>query len=251
MTFSLHKLLYLSMVMLACGQNPNAHTTSVTNGDLALGFVPITSGGAQQRNRLLVCKYLPEYNADMFVDSGICRSALLTTDGKEVDLIRSKFSTTFHSSQDGVEHLAAATEIRLIDKSPLLRSIELRSHEYRQIAAVVASLFIITIPIMIPLYFISRAKAKKARWPSDEAKAIGDTSQRTLPSPAYTGTSYSYYHSAYYHSDKITNTHWNNIFATDFHNMTSLERKGDLRTILVSIANFLHLKVNEDALKLH
>ena len=76
-------------VLCACGQIPVAETASVTNGKLVLGIVPI-AGSADvkgQRYRLLICKHLDHYEEKYFADKEVCRSALLTEDSKEVDLV--------------------------------------------------------------------------------------------------------------------------------------------------------------------
>ena len=77
------------LLLLACGNGQVAKTTSVTDGGLVLGIVPLKNGdeGAYQRYRLLLCKQLPEYNAQVFADTNKCRSALHTLGGKEVDLV--------------------------------------------------------------------------------------------------------------------------------------------------------------------
>ena len=56
--------------------------------------------------------------------------------------------------------------------------------------------------------------------------------------------------SEYSRTDRMTSDNWDNIFATDFQDITSLEKRGDLRAVLVAMAKFFKLKVNESALDL-
>ena len=86
----LRLLLWTScLAMFACGDGQVAETSSVTDGGLVMGIVPLKNGdeGDYQRYRLLVCKKLSEYNAQVFADTSKCRSALHTQEGEEVDLI--------------------------------------------------------------------------------------------------------------------------------------------------------------------
>ena len=108
--------------MLACGGGQVAKTTAVTDGGLVLGIVPLKSGDidAYQRYRLLVCKKLPEYNAQVFADTSKCRSALLTQDGKEVDFLGKSLST---AEAADIAHLDAENaeneNVRLIVIQPI------------------------------------------------------------------------------------------------------------------------------------
>ena len=254
--FIYRKILLLWVVMLSCGREPSALTASVTNGDLVLGIVPVAGGevAKYQRYRLLVCKYLSEYSAGVFVDNSVCRSALLTTTGEEVDIVGKKYL----AGQDKV-HLSAAVEVRLVHLSPLQYHVLYRQHAAAATVYVLGTIFTMGIlaPIYVPLAIISNKKAEKALQghsenEKKEKQAIGDKALRTIPSPAsHTCGFHGCKVASYHNSDVITDKHWNNIFSSDFHAMTSLRNKTDLRAIITSVADFLQLRVNENALRLH
>lgn len=108
----------LSLVLCACGQSPVSETAAVTNGDLVLGIVPLEGGASakDQRYRLLVCKKLPKYSVQALTDKSVCRSALLTQDGEEVDLV----GNTLDEAHRNILHLPvkAAAEARVLETVP-------------------------------------------------------------------------------------------------------------------------------------
>ena len=112
------KYIVFLMCVCACGQSPVAETKAVTNGKLVLGIVPLAGGGSEktQRYRLLVCKKLDRYAAKDFADKSVCRSALLTKDGGEVDLVGRKSDV----AHEKIEHLHSefASAARFIDTLP-------------------------------------------------------------------------------------------------------------------------------------
>lgn len=247
------RVLLLLVICSACGQEPSALTTSVTNGDLVLGVVPVAGGGVSglqlQRYRLLVCKYRPEYNDGVFVDSSVCRSALLTKAGEEIDIVVGNK----YEGQDGV-HLPAAAEVRRLHRSPLDYYRIHRAYYARSWTYGMLSILIIPAPVTVPLTFINEHKsmeALKGNYQNDEKerRAVGDRAPRTIPSPASTTCSiHGCQPASFHHNDVITDKHWNDFLTSDFNDITSVKDKTDLRDILFSVADFLQLKVNEKAL---
>ncbi len=198
------------LLLLACGNGQVAKTTSVTNGSLVLGVVPLNNGdtGDSRRYRLLLCKHLPEYNTQVFADTSKCRSALLTQDGKEVDLIGWLAQpTNAHLDLDDAKMTDRSVEIGL---SPLaLVGKKVNNHNH---------------------YVLPQPTGMSCRG-SSPMQIKCDVAE-------------------YSRTDLMTSQNWGNIYANNFRNITSLEKRGDVRAILVAMARFFTLKVNESALQL-
>lgn len=251
------------LALIACGKGDGAQTSSVTNGKLVLGIVPIKGGesGKDQRYRLLVCKQLPEYSAQVFADTSKCRSALLAQDNKEVDLVGNKLDSAYKD----VAHLHAevASEARVLGASLLY--VHGSTTGYALLAGVSA-----TIPALGALMVSDGYKVvgksfifagialvggmaylaiKSYRTNAENKERFGDDSKRNYPVPIGCGGLFCI--SEYSRADRITHQHWQDIASLDFQNiMFSLEKEDDLRTIVVTLARFYKLKVNEDALQL-
>ena len=251
-------------VLCACGQSPVAETASVTNGKLVLGIVPI-AGSADvkgQRYRLLVCKQLDSYEEKDFADKEVCRSALLTEDSKEVDLVGKKLD----DAESARLHTKFAPAARVLGRSPL-SEISLNSMHgigtqvslgtVAKIIVVAAAVDllaeIVSVPtsISIALITISVAWLVASRIYVNTSikyrENIGDTAGRNYPIPVgHVGIFSSPLYSRTYN---ITHQRWQDIFSK-FSDKIRLEYYSDLRAILVAVARFYKLNINEDALKL-
>ena len=267
----------LCLLLCACGQSPVAETKSVTNGKLVLGIVPLAGGVSEknQRYRLLVCKRLAHYTAKDFADHSVCRSALLTKDGVEVDLVGNKLDAA-HQDIGSLDIAGLESEFapvaRLVEQSPIGEN-----HKRVSRHALPASFFVGLYSALIGVFFtfvnftgdmpalgktgivmivsgifVSVVAAVAATVSKNKAaieldkrrKSIGDSAGRNIPAPVA-----KYVYSLYSRTDQITNQHWQSIF-TKFNDKTSLEYESDLRAILAAIARFYKLNVNENALAL-
>ena len=270
------------LVICACGHEPVATTSSVTNGDLVLGIVPVKGGELSQGQlyRMLVCKKLPNYNAQIFADQKSCRSALLAKNGGEVDFLGKQLIK--HLTQD-TPHLfldptSRASDIRVMDSSPIIPVSTKEQRDKLNTAIVImigipaiglgttfAMFDFLEAPPLVRVALvalaalgvlvtasaiyrsvtdnatkegISRKERKRREHFGDDAGRNPATPVKVWPQPEYS------------RADIITHRHLSDITSADFfRNMVSLEQEGDLRTILVSLARFFKIRVNEDALK--
>ena len=254
----------LGLVLCACGQSPISKTAAVTNGDLVLGIVPLEGGESEkdQRYRLLVCKALPEYSVQALTDKSVCRSALLTQDGEEVDLVGNKLD----EAHKDIVHLPvkAAAEERVLE-TVLRHSLEEASATATTLVGlfgggatligVVATLDgfppgIVMAGLGVGLVGLSVYSGIKSyqerKFRKERMARIGDEGKRTVPKPTEVGLFSS---NIYGHGDTLANKHLHNITSYDIHDMASLEQKEDLRAIVVAMARFYRLRVNEAALQ--
>lgn len=83
--------LIMCLGLLSCGggSTEDAKELSVTNGGLVLGIVPAGNKeqDEKQRYRLMVCRRMASTASNPFANRDICRSALLTKEGGDVDLV--------------------------------------------------------------------------------------------------------------------------------------------------------------------
>ena len=260
------------LVLFACGDGQVAKTTSVTDGSLVMGIVPLKSGdeGDYQRYRLLLCKKLPAYNAQVFADTSKCRSALYTKEGEEVDLV----GKSLDAENGGIAHLDAnmADDVREIGLSPFalinnkaqkdivslvawvggigaagagVLAVAMGSTGYPGLALMVGGSGLI-LGIWSVTSLIQKAKKAAVEKGNDR---FGH--KRVLPQPTGCGGGlFTHCVPEYSRTDTMTSQNWYNIHAKDFRNITSLEKSGDVRSILVAMAKFYKLKVNESALQL-
>ena len=257
------------LILFSCGRERGAETSSVTNGDLVLGIVPIEDGesGKDQRYRMLVCKKLSEYNATIFADTSKCRSALLTQRGEEVDFVGDKLD---HTHRD-IPHLRAksASEARVIGRSPIdasrYRHLSIIHHAgFATIGSLVAILGVKKMPtskfsgssLLVGGIVLAGAsiylgfknyKINKAI--SDRKKRVNDDAGRNIPVPTHRGF-FPFIDPDYSRSENIAGQYWENVLSFDLGDMVSLEKREDLRTILVALARFYKLDVNEEAFRL-
>ena len=221
------------LALVACGKGDVAETSAVTNGKLVLGIVPIKGGESEQdqRYRLLICKKQSEYNEQVFADTNKCRSALLTQHGEEVDFVGDKLD----SAPPNIAHLhaKAASEARVIGLAPIAQRNQSTRQLYSPLLRVIRELSLIS------YYKDYNARARRKR--------SGDDGKRSYPAPV---AIHFWSPNEYSRTDIITSQNWQIILTFDFQNMVSLEKTDDLRTILVAMARFYKLKVNEDALQL-
>ncbi len=278
----MHKLLYLliCLAMCACGQNPVAKTAAVANSKHVLGIVPLRGGATaeDQRYRLLVCKKLPAYSAAEFADQNVCRSALLTKDGQEVDLVGNKLDGV---SKD-VTHLESylAPAAREFGQSPLSekRGSSVASHAmigglsvllgvlYQKhllsadkvstppasgldslihVTSVVATAGLIVFGALIVVGAVNRGIKIAKR--NERRERSGDDAGREYPKRTARGRISK---AKLIPTDLIAHQHWRDISLVDFRAVTNLEYESNLRAILVAMARFYKLKVNTDALAL-
>ena len=102
----------LGFSFVACkpiARQPVSDFHAVTDGNLALGAVPVESddGGEAQAYRLLVCKKSMTYPKWMLEDDSRCRSALLTENGDEVVLLPDHLQRDFAAKYEGYAKAAA------------------------------------------------------------------------------------------------------------------------------------------------
>ena len=101
----------LGFGFVACkpiARQPVSDFHAVTDGNLALGAVPVESDdGEAQAYRLLVCKKSMTYPKWMLEDNSRCRSALLTGDGDEVVLLPDHLQRDFAAKYEGYAKAAA------------------------------------------------------------------------------------------------------------------------------------------------
>ena len=253
------------VVLFACGREQVAETSAVTNGKLVLGIVPLKGGESEQdqRYRLLVCKMQSEYSEQVFADTSKCRSALLTPNGEEVDLVGDKLDSA--PKNIAYLHTKAASETRAVGsyKSkngyafPLLSISLLMAAAYFVISdggfnnGLLNNRLLNNIIYKQPLFAglaLTGALAYfvvKSRKFQNVYNRSGDDAKQNYPENPEEET-----HPKYSRPDRVTEQHWEAILSSDFNDMNSLEREDDLRTILVAMARFYKLKVNEDALQL-
>ena len=271
--------MFMFLTIYACGdQKPVAETTAVTNGEHVLGIVPLQGEASEQdqRYRLLVCKALPRYSAAMFADASICRSALLTEHGQEVDFVGNKLRDT----QTNVIHLEAmsASAARELGQSPIAEKHRGAAKFYGLGGLVIAfgaaqmKYFPIDFMPNSPKYTLGNVLAHSLRIVTigmigfgalailggvsssinnakskDRRERIGDDAGRVYPqSSGIQRASKSKINPA----DLLTHQQWRNITSGDFHKATTLAYEDNLRIILANMAKFFKLEVNERALQL-
>ena len=271
--------LLICLVMCACGQSPVAKTAAVTNSKHILGIVPLQGGAAakDQRYRLLVCRKLPTYGAAAFADKNVCRSALLSKGGQEVDFIGNKLD----AAHKDVAHLEFefAPEVRELGQSPIgekrggsvalgavqgvlagtmgvmfinyistidgMRNTKLPTHmSLVRIATIGVSALLVGFGALVVVGAVRKGGRLTKR--NERRKRIGDDAGRAYPKPIKA----SFYALHFGPTDLITHQHWQDISSVDFHYATNLEYESNLLTILVAMARFYKLEINADALAL-
>ncbi len=253
----------LGLVLCACGQSPISKTAAVTNGDLVLGIVPLEDGESEkdQRYRLLVCKALPEYSVQALTDKSVCRSALLTQDGEEVDLVGNKLD----EAHKDIVHLPvkAAAEARVLEPVvPLYTDTALAISllgtvsgmsivigvagmldGYKLAGGIAVGIGVGLIGLLVYAGIESYQDHKSRK---ERMARIGDKGKRTVPKSISSGL---FSGSIYGHGDTLANKHFHDITSYDIHDIASLEQKEDLRAVVVAMARSYRLKVNESSLQ--
>ena len=266
----------ICLAICACGQSPVAKTAAITNGEHVLGIVPLQNGSTakDQRYRLLVCKKLPEYSAATFADQNVCRSALLTEDGREVDFVGSKLD----AAHKDVTHLESefASEARELGQSPLdeadgvgervkmngILGALLIGYGVLETALSISfsissghiselSILLGATGIVLGTYMVVVAVRKGGRLTkrNERRKRSGDDAGRAYPKAIKTG----FFTHQFSPTAIVTHQYWHDVTSvTSFRNVTSLEDDDNLRVILKAMARFykLKVKVNADALAL-
>ena len=263
-------VLLTCFALLACDfvNKEQAKNTSVTDGKLVLGIVPIKNGanGDIQRYRLLVCKRLPKYNAKMFTDKSICRSGLQTKDGREVDLTGTKLANPALAHLD----VEKAAEVRKLGFSPIDLSNQVANKRHAKVGVVLMGILTVGSIALTKVIagdklgrlavLLSGAVAASSGlltlYFAKEAGADVDTEGRVLPRVQSRACSTSgglfpkYCAPVFNRADTITSEQWNNINSQDFSDAESLEHSEDVRLILTAMAKTFQLKINEDSLRL-
>ena len=267
----------VSLVLCACGQNPVSETAAVTNGDLVLGIVPLEGGASakDQRYRLLVCQKLPQYSVQALTDDSVCRSALLTQDGEEVDLVGDKLD----EAHKDVLHLPvkAAAEARVLEAVPLYGKYAYALNPEIAFSGVfnpgtalvgIGGAFLTTGTILMlgkglmlagilttaPGAFIVGTMGytlikyyQEHKERKERMVRIGDEGKRINPTPVIISPGGIFAHATYSSGDTLADKYFDDITSYDIHDETSLEQKEDLRAIVVALARFYQLQANEAA----
>ena len=265
-------LALITLSLCACGQSPTSGTSSVTNGDLVLGIVPLQNGESKkdQRYRLMVCKKMKSYDAEALADKNICRSALLTKSGEEIDLVGNKLAA---EHQDVVRlPVENAAEAKMLEAVPAIAHIVKTNHIMPiaialgviGAAAIVGGSYILAKSRydMIEkvfgvsfagfggaLSFLAAKQASIAASSKARMERIGDDGERTYPKVIREAAFLSA-NNEYSKGDTLAMKHNHEVNAYNFNNISALEQQEDLRAILVAIARFYNLQTNEAALSL-
>ncbi len=260
----------ICLAICACGQSPVAKTAAITNGEHVLGIVPLQAGSTakDQRYRLLVCKKLPEYSAATFADKNVCRSALLSKSGQEVDFIGNKLD----AAHKDVTHLESefASEARELGQSPLdeadgvgervvtngILGTLLIGTGVLDVALAISTGYTSEFPILFGtasiVFGTGMAIVAVHEWikltkRDARRKRSGDDAGRAYPKAIKTG----FFTHQFSPTAIVTHQYWHDVTSvTSFRNVTSLEDDDNLRVILKAMARFYKLKVNADALAL-
>ena len=276
-------ILLICLAVCACGESPETQTASLTNGELVLGLVPLRGGTSakDQRYRLLVCQKLPvhTYSAEVFADQSICRSALLTEDGQEVDLVGNKIAA---AHKDKVIYMDAppASEVREFSLSPASEGRSRRAglaivsgtlatgvgmfaiglanegkklgyrstsgfEKFLQFSVVGAGAACIFLGVLVTYVGIKIAKMNAKR--KDRRERIGDEVERHYPK---TRGHYRYRRTIFTQEELVAQQYWRGLGTVDFRKMTDVKYESNLRAIIDAMSKFYRLKTNESALAL-